>query len=69
MVLAYLLVEAQNAFNFVNRVAALWNARILWPQVLVQYFFTVVALSREGVTQGDPLSMLMYSITVLPLIH
>ena len=28
----------------------------------------VAALSRKGVTRGDPLSMLMYSITVLSLI-
>jgi len=63
-----LLVDAWNAFNSVNCMSALWNARILWPQCsrflfntyrgYVRLFvqgFDQVLLSKEGVTQGDPL--------------
>ena len=77
-----LLVNARNAFNSVNRLAALWNARILWPRCSRFLFNTYhgyarlfvqgsdqVLLSKEGVTQGDPLSMMIYTVALLPLIH
>ncbi len=77
-----LLVDAKNAFNSVNRMAALWNARVLWPRAARFVFNTYQGysylvlegcpefiLSKEGVTQGDPLSMLLYSVAVLPLVH
>ena len=77
-----LLVDATNAFNSVNRVVALWNARVLWPRCSRYLFNTYQSyaslllqdsskslLSKEGVTQGDPLSMMLYAVAVLPLIH
>ena len=75
-------MDATNAFNSVNRVAALWNTRVLWLQcsrflfntyrgyasLLVQGGNTVSSclLSKEG---GDPLSMMLYAVAVLPLIR
>ena len=77
-----LLVDASNAFNTINRVALLWNARILWTRCSRFLFNTYQGwaalvirgsdkflFSREGVTQGDPLSMFMYAIGTLPLIQ
>ncbi len=77
-----LLVDAANAFNSVNRIIALMNARLRWPRCARFLFKTYrghaalkvqgasdLLYSREGVTQGDPLSMLMYSLAVLPLIQ
>ena len=65
-----LLVDASNAFNALNRKAAQWNARHLWPcgcRFLFNTYGGPAALlldgsntllfSREGVTQGDPLSV------------
>lgn len=53
----------------VNREAALRNSRVLWPRCSPCLFntnhgsgTTDVIFSREGVTQGDPLSMLMYAL-------
>ena len=74
------MIDASNAFNSVNRAAAIWNSRILWSRCS-RYIFNayrgyailfiagskIYILSREGVTQGDPLAMLVYAIAVLPL--
>ena len=78
-------MDVTNAFNSVNRVAALWNARVLWPRCSRFLFNTYRGyasllvqdgnavnnrlLSKEGVTQGDPLSMMLYAVAVLPLIR
>jgi len=76
-----LLVDAANAFNSLNRTAMLLHAWMLWPRcacflfntykgwsVLVLKGSTTLLYSKEGVTQGDPLSMFMYAVGTLPLI-
>ena len=77
-----LMVDAKNAFNSVNRVTGLWNAHYLWPRCS-RYLFNTYrgysslwvnghpdpVLSREGVTQGDLLSMCLYAIALTPLIR
>ena len=76
-----LLVDATNAFNTINRQAALHNISIICPsiaQILINTYRTPVRMvivgsgeiaSTEGTTQGDPLAMAMYSLAVTPLIH
>jgi hypothetical protein len=77
-----LTIDASNAFNSINRVALLWNTRLLWPRAArfvfntYQGWSTLVLrgsnehlLSKEGVTQGDPISMFLYAIGSLPLIQ
>ena len=75
-----LLVDANNAFNELNRATALWNAQIVCPPfstVLINTYRGHARLfvaggrelsSREGTTQGCPLAMPMYAVGVLPLI-
>ncbi len=66
-----LLIDAENAFNSINRIAALHNISILCPpfsQVLITSYRNQVRMvvpgngeiaSCEGTTQGDPLAMAM----------
>ena len=77
------LVDARNEFNELSRLAMLWTVRHRWPagarftfncykhweQLLLLHPGEppVTILSREGVTQGDPLSMVLYGITLVPL--
>ena len=77
---AVLLVDASNAFNSLNREAALRNIQHLCqtlskiitntyrenPQLFID---GNILYSQEGTTQGDPLAMAMYAIAITPLIQ
>ena len=75
-----LQVDATNAFNCLNRQAALRNISILCPsfaRILINtyrmdsrlFIDGEYILSQEGTTQGDPLAMPMYALGVVPLIR
>ena len=72
---AMLMLDASNAFNSLNREAALRNIRIHCPvlalmltnmyrthSMLFVSMGTTVIHSQEGAMQGDPLAMAMYTI-------
>ena len=77
---AILLVDASNAFNAVNRQAALHNIQVICPAIstiLSNTYQAPIKLfivgkgeidSNEGTTQGDPLAMAMYALAIRPLI-
>ena len=60
-----MLVDARNGFNKLSRLAMLRAVRHFWPTTPRELPVTI--LSREGVTQGDSLSMVLYGITLAPL--
>ena len=76
-------VDARNGFNKLSRLAMLRTVRHRWPagariafncykhwaQLLFRQpgEFPVTILGIEGVAQGDPLSMVLYGITLVPL--
>ena len=77
---AILLVDARNAFNNLNRQAALFNVNKLCPaigKILINIFHLATDLhvggetikSPEGTTQGDPLAMAMYAVATMPLLR
>ena len=71
---AVLLVDASNAFNSSNREAMIHNPQVICPAFAINYYRAPTALfvggesilSTEGTTQGDPLSMAIYSLATLP---
>ena len=77
---AVLLIDAQNAFNSVNRAAFLHNIKIICPTLSTfvkncyQFNSRLFVIggaeleSSEGTTQGDPIAMLIYAIAIIPLI-
>ena len=76
------LVDARNGFNKLSRLAMLLTVRHRWPagarfafnfyrhwaQLLLHQpgELPVTILSQEGVTQGYPLSMVLYGNTLVP---
>ena len=77
------LIDAFNGFNELNRKAMLWTVRHRWAAgarfALNCYRHSAILIvrrpggrcatidSEEGVTQGDPLAMLLYGVALLPL--
>ena len=76
---AVLLVDASNAFNALNRAAALHNIRVLCPVIAVYAINTYRLSARlfitggkeitsaKGTTQGDPLAMALYALSIEPM--
>ena len=75
-----LLIDASNAFNALNRQAALHNIQVQCPTITIYAINTYrlsarllitggqEILSAEGTTQGDPLAMALYALSIQPLI-
>ena len=76
-----LLVDAKNAFNLLNIKVAIHNVQHLCPPMYTflnnsyhqhnKLFLKdgSVIMSKEGVTQGDPLSMAIYALSTRKLIE
>ena len=78
-----MLVDACNGFNKLSRLSMLWTVRHRWPvgarftfncyrhwaQLLLHQTGEppVTIMSQEGVTEGYPLLMVLYGITLVPL--
>jgi len=77
---AVLLVDADNAFNRVNRKMMLRNIRVVCP-IIATYVINKYQhearlfidggkeiLFKEGTTQGDPAAMPIYALGLAPLL-
>ena len=79
----FLLIDADNAFNRVNRAVALWNIQFICPsmkKVLINFYRSATRiflqdgsdsfelLSCEGTTQGCALAMAMYALGLVPFV-
>lgn len=77
---AALLIDASHVFNSLNRAAALHNVRVICLAIAIYLINTYRAPARlfvvggeelessEGTTQGDPLAMSLYAVSLQPLI-
>ena len=73
-------VDANNAFNTINRKMFLHNIKVICPEVSTfisncyqkpaRLFVAggIEILSQEGTTQGDPASMYVYGLGLVPLL-
>ena len=75
-----ILMDATNAFNYLTRQNALINIKKLctalskvltntYRQQIPLFIDGESILSKEGVTQGDPLAMAMYAVAITPLTY
>jgi hypothetical protein len=80
-----LLIDANNAFNEMDRTIMLWNIRHEWPPGAIFVFNTYKHCAtlvirthsgkgdtlhiKQGVNQGDPLASNAYAVGLLPLIR
>ena len=78
-------VNAKNSFNILSRLWILWNVQHRWAKIAQFAFNcylhrirltmrvpdcgSFVILSREGLTQGNPLVVVLYGVILLPLIE
>ena len=77
---AILLIDASNAFNSLNRAVALHNVTVLCPSIVTYAINTYRRHARlfimggkelqsaEGTTQEDPVAMILYAVSLQPLI-
>jgi len=75
---AVLLIDADNAFNRINRKMMLRNIRVVYPIIATyvvdtyrheaRLFIRKKILSKEGTTQGDPATMPIYGLGLAPLL-
>jgi hypothetical protein len=81
----FLLVDARSVFNEGNRTKMCWTVRHVWPSGAwyvfncYQHWLVLVVragngnvtflFSKEGITQGDPLSMVAYGLSLFPFIR
>ena len=78
---AVLLVDAENAFNSINRNALLHNTQYICPPIHIFVYNCYVIPARlfiiggkeikscEGTTQGDPTAMATYALALVPLLQ
>ena len=70
-----LLIDAENAFNAINRKAILHNTSVVCPIISTsisnRYNMTasLFIIGGDWTTQGDPTAMAAYALGITPLIH